>query len=91
VHAVLDEIAKTDEWAAGHQKEVARLLAPHTGLPLDVLGVALARLGYGSGAITPEVVANQQLIADTFHKAKLIPRAITVRDAVWNGAFKSST
>jgi sulfonate transport system substrate-binding protein len=90
VHAILDEIAKTDEWAANHQTEVAQLLAPHTGLPLDVLGVALGRLGYGSAAITPDVIANQQLIADTFYRARLIPRAITVRDAVWGGAFKSA-
>jgi sulfonate transport system substrate-binding protein len=90
VRAILDEIAKTDAWAAGHQQEVARLLAPHTGLPLDVLGVALPRLGYGSGAITPAVIANQQLIADTFYKAKLIPRAITVRDAVWSGAKRAA-
>lgn len=84
VRAVLGEIAKTDHWAANHQAEVADLLAPRTGLPLDVLHVALARLGYGVGPITPDVIASQQRIADTFFKAELLPRAIAVREAVWH-------
>jgi sulfonate transport system substrate-binding protein len=86
LRVVLDEIGKTDAWAAKHQAEVAALLAPHTGLPLDVLHVALARLGYGVGPITPDIVASQQLIADTFFKAGLLPKAIAVRDAVWQVA-----
>jgi sulfonate transport system substrate-binding protein len=81
---LLDEIAHTDSWAAQHQEVVATLLAPHTGLPLDVLHVALARLGYGVGPITPDVVASQRLIADTFFRAGLLPKAIAVRDAVWH-------
>ena len=33
-------------------------------------------------ALTPEVVADQQRIADTFYALKLIPKAIQVREAV---------
>lgn len=84
VRTVLGEIGKTDNWAGKHQAEVAGLLAPRTGLSLDVLHVALARLGYGIAPITPDVVASQQRIADTFFKAGLLPRAIAVRDAVWH-------
>jgi sulfonate transport system substrate-binding protein len=83
---ILDEIAKTDIWAAAHQKEVSRVLSPHTGLPVEILDVALARLGYGVTPLGPEVVANQQHIADMFFNVGLIPRSIAVRDAVWRPA-----
>jgi sulfonate transport system substrate-binding protein len=84
VRALLLEISKTDIWAAKHQADVADLLASRTGLPLNVLHVALARLGYGIAPITPDVVASQQRIADTFFKAGLLLRAIAVREAVWH-------
>ena len=83
VRAVLSETGKTDSWAEKHQDDVAKLLAPRTGLPLDVLHVALARLGYGVGPITPDIVASQQRIADTFFKAGVLPKKISVREAVW--------
>jgi sulfonate transport system substrate-binding protein len=83
IRLLLSEIGKIDTWAAKHQAEVAALLTPYTGLPPDVLRVALARLGYGVGPITPDIVASQQRIADTFFKAGLLPRSIAVRDAVW--------
>jgi sulfonate transport system substrate-binding protein len=84
VRAVLNETGKTDGWAEKHQADVAKLLAPRTGLSLDVLHVALARLGYGVGPITPDIVASQQRIADTFFKAGVLPKKISVREAVWH-------
>jgi sulfonate transport system substrate-binding protein len=83
VRAVLSETGKTDVWAEKHQAEVANLLAPRTGLSLYVLHVALARLGYGVGPITPDIVASQQRIADTFFEAGVLPKKISVRSAVW--------
>ncbi len=38
---------------------------------------------YGVQPITPDIVEAQQKIADTFHKLGLLPKPITVRDAVW--------
>ncbi|WP_354361864.1 hypothetical protein [Undibacterium sp. GrIS 1.8] len=34
--------------------------------------------------ITPEVIANQQRVADIFTQLKLIPKTIKVSDKVWN-------
>ena len=34
-------------------------------------------------AMTPEVVADQQRIADTFHDLRLIPAKLDVAGAVW--------
>jgi sulfonate transport system substrate-binding protein len=81
VRAVLDELAKVDEWGRAHQQEVAGILATQTGLPVDVVALAARRYAYGVKAVTPDVLAAQQKIADTFHGLKLIPKPIVVRDA----------
>jgi len=82
--AVLEQIAATDQWAATHQDEVAKILAPSLKLSLPVIKAALARMGYGVGPMTAEAVADQQRIADTFFELHLIPVAVHVRDALWS-------
>lgn len=84
LRAVAAEIAATDAWAETHQADVAKLLAPRTGIDIDAIDVSLARLGYGFGPLTPDIIAYQQRIADTFFKLRLIPGHVEVRDAVLN-------
>jgi sulfonate transport system substrate-binding protein len=81
VRTVIDELAKVDEWGRTHQPEVATILAAQTGLPVDVVGLAAQRYAYGVRTVTPDVLAAQQKIADTFYSLKLIPKPIVVRDA----------
>ena len=38
------------------------------------------------GAITDDIVATQQGVADRFFKLGLIPKPVVVRDAVWKPA-----
>lgn len=84
VKLIQEEIAKTDAWASQHQPEVVQLLAQHTGLDADAVELAISRLAYGTGPITPAVIAYQQSIADTFFKLGLIPQQIHVADAAPN-------
>jgi sulfonate transport system substrate-binding protein len=35
------------------------------------------------GPISAQIVADQQRVADAFHKLELIPRAVRVADIVW--------
>ena len=84
IQAVTQELVQTDAWAAGHQHDVAELLSPKTGLPVPVLEISLARLGYGVVPVDDQVLQSQQQIADTFFQLGLIPKPITVRDAAWN-------
>jgi sulfonate transport system substrate-binding protein len=86
VRAVVEELAAIERWAEGNPTEVARLLGPRMGIPPAVLEVSLARMGYGVGPLTPTVVAEQQRIADAFHRVGLLPKPITVRDAAWEVA-----
>jgi len=82
IDAISAELTKVDAWAKSDPKAAAAILSPKVGIPAEVLEVALGRQGYGISAITPEVVAEQQKIADTFHKLGLLPKPITVSDAI---------
>ncbi len=78
------EIGATDRWIMAHQAEATDLLAAGLKLPAPVVGQAIGRMGYGVRPMTPEVTADQQKIADTFHALGLIPQAIDVSSAVWS-------
>ncbi len=80
---LLDQIYATDKWAEAHQPETVAMLAPILKLPVPVLQTALARLAYGVGPITPQIVADQQRIADTFFELKLIPAPVKIAEALW--------
>jgi sulfonate transport system substrate-binding protein len=81
VRVLLDELAKVDDWGRTHGPEVATILSAQTGLSTEVVALAEQRYSYGVRPITPEVLKAQQDIADAFHRLKLIPKAIVVRDA----------
>jgi sulfonate transport system substrate-binding protein len=81
VRVLLDELAKVDDWGRTHGPEVATILSAQTGLSPEVVALAEQRYSYGVRPVTPEVLKAQQDIADAFHKLKLIPKAIVVRDA----------
>ncbi|MDF0731818.1 aliphatic sulfonate ABC transporter substrate-binding protein [Pseudomonas entomophila] len=77
------ELSKATQWANAKPAEVAALLAPQLGIGADVLQVASERRNYNAVAITPQIVAEQQKLADTFQGLGLIPRKLAVADAVY--------
>jgi sulfonate transport system substrate-binding protein len=79
---VLSELRAVEEWVAKDPKAAAAELAPIVGIPTPLLERAIVRQGLGVAPVTPEVAAAQQRIADTFLELKLIPKPITVSDAV---------
>ncbi|HZW24632.1 MAG TPA: sulfonate ABC transporter substrate-binding protein [Gallionella sp.] len=83
IAATFDELKKVDEWAKTQPKEVAEALAPLTGLNVPTLERALARGGYGVSYLNDKVIAEQQKVADTFYSLKLIPKPLSIREAVW--------
>jgi sulfonate transport system substrate-binding protein len=80
---VLDELARVDAWGAQHPKEAAAVLAAQTGLDAATVDLAAQRYAYGVTAVTPEVIAEQQRIADVFIDLKLIPKRLRVADIAW--------
>ncbi len=86
VKAVLGALTEADAWSTQHKPEVATMLAGSTGLPLPVVQASVDRLGFGIGAMTPKIVAEQQVVADAVTKAGLIPAPVRVQDDVLPGA-----
>jgi len=83
LRAVFAELRKTNDWADRHPQQVAEQLAPQLGVPVPVLALATGRRRYTAVPVDAAIVAEQQRIADTFFKLKLIPRQVQVRDAVF--------
>ncbi|MEC5215451.1 sulfonate transport system substrate-binding protein [Actimicrobium sp. GrIS 1.19] len=82
LRAVLEELAKVDAWGKQNPKEVAALLSSQIGLEPAIVELATGRYAFGVQPITPEVLNEQQKIADAFANLKLIPKKIKVHDAV---------
>lgn len=76
-------LAEAARWADAHRDDVAKALADVTGVAFAAQKLAADRTEFGIEPITSEIIAGQQATADRFHRLGLIPRAITVRDAVW--------
>jgi sulfonate transport system substrate-binding protein len=79
---LLDELKKVDQWSKANRHEVATLLSPQLGIDVPSLETAAERRAYGVQEMDDTVAAEQQKIADTFHKLGLIPKNITVKDAM---------
>lgn len=83
IRAAIAGLGDAARWAESHRDRVATALAEVTGVDLAVQTVAANRATFAIGALTEELVANQQAVADRFHRLGLIPRPIAVREAVW--------
>ncbi len=82
VAAIVDELARLDRWSQGNLAAVVSVLSPQIGLDAATTELAASRFAYGIQPITPAIAAQQQLIADTFHQLKLIPRPIRISEAL---------
>lgn len=82
IRTIFSELKRTESWAQANPKEVAALLAPQLGIDIKILLRTTERRKYGVQPVDAGIVAEQQRLADTFHRLKLIPRQIQVKDAV---------
>jgi sulfonate transport system substrate-binding protein len=82
VRIVIDELAKVDDWSRNNVKDVVAILAPQTGLDPATLELAASRYTYGVQPVSDDVIRAQQKIADVFSDLKLIPKKISIKDAV---------
>jgi sulfonate transport system substrate-binding protein len=82
--AVIEEVTKVTQWAAQNRDKFAEAISAAIGIDLDVELIAIGRADLAVGAITPDVIAQQQQTADVFLELGFLPRKITIRDAVWS-------
>ena len=85
--ALFDALSEADAWVKSNRSETAHFLATASGLPLATTIRFLERRTSGPiTRLTAADVADQQRVADTFAQLGLIPHAVRVADAVWNGS-----
>lgn len=82
IKTVLQEVQKVDDWANANPREVAEFLAPQLKAEVEDLERATKRREYGIQPITEKTIVDQQQIADRFFRLKLIPKPISVKEAV---------
>ena len=86
VKTIVATIGEIGEWIKANPDAAAAELAPSTGIPADALKLAISRQSFGVQSLTPDVVADQQFIADTFKSLGLLPAPVDVAKAVANGS-----
>ncbi|MGI9253858.1 MAG: aliphatic sulfonate ABC transporter substrate-binding protein, partial [Thermomicrobiales bacterium] len=79
--AFAEVLTTAEGWVDAHPDEVAQAVADETGLPFEVTRAVEERAVYGIGPITPEIITEQQQLADAFFELQLIPEKIDVSKA----------
>ena len=77
----IDEVNAIDTWAAKNQSAAAAELSVVLGLDKSITELYLSRAAFGTAPITREILAEQQVIADTFFELKLIPKKLNMLHA----------
>jgi sulfonate transport system substrate-binding protein len=78
----VEELGTVGKWVRQNYKEAAAELAPIQGLEPEVIEASLRHYQHLYRPIDDTVLTDQQKIADAFFELGLIPRKISVRDAV---------
>ncbi|MFJ3075147.1 MULTISPECIES: sulfonate ABC transporter substrate-binding protein [Pseudomonas] len=88
INTLIEEVRAVGQWSQANPQQVTDQVAPLLGLPAEITLTSVKRQGYGASPLTPEVVASQQKIADTFTALKLIPKALSIKDVIWTPPAK---
>ncbi len=83
IQAVVAQVDKADQAINADLEGFGKITAKLIGLPEDIAIEGVKRRQYGASFITPDVVAEQQKVADAFYELKLIPKHVQVKDIVW--------
>jgi sulfonate transport system substrate-binding protein len=85
IDKTLGALKEAAAWAAANRDKVAEALHEVTGVPLAAQKIAAERQDFGLFPLSDAIIASQQQTADRFFRLGLIPKQITVADAVWSG------
>ncbi|MDA8446801.1 sulfonate ABC transporter substrate-binding protein [Paracidovorax valerianellae] len=77
----IQEVDNVDKWISANKADAAVELSSVLGLDRSVTELFVGRAGYGTSLVSRDILAEQQVIADTFFDLKLIPRKLNLQDA----------
>ncbi|WP_332304067.1 aliphatic sulfonate ABC transporter substrate-binding protein [Rhizobium sp. GR12] len=86
INITIDALGEAAKWSAANRDKVAAALHEVTGVPLEAQTLAANRSEFGISKIDDKIIASQQETADRFYRLGLIPKQISIKDAVWSGA-----
>lgn len=82
INAIRLETERVAAWAEKNPNQVVDVLSPLLRIDRAILNTVTRRRNYGFEPITPVMITEQQAIASTFYRLKLIPKPIKIADAV---------
>ena len=77
----IEEVNAVDSWVEKNKPAAATELSSLLGLDRSITELFISRAGYGTSVVTRQILAEQQVIADTFFDLKLIPKKINLLHA----------
>lgn len=80
--AILEEVRNLENWSDKNRDEVATVLTDALKLDAEAVKKATQRRVFGLTAVTNDIIAEQQRVADTYYQLKLIPKPVKVQDAI---------
>ncbi|QKG83118.1 sulfonate ABC transporter substrate-binding protein [Kroppenstedtia pulmonis] len=80
---LLKELKITAQWYNRHPDQTATLLSKQIDMDIQPVTKAIRRVKHHVGPMDLSIVQEQQRIADTFTRHKLIPGKIQVKEAIW--------
>lgn len=83
VAAINTELAAASRWADTNRSAAAELFSQASGVDLAAQRRTVERSEFQFSPLNDTIIAQQQAVADRFHRLGLIPKPITVRDIVW--------
>lgn len=86
---LLQELQAAGLFVANQPVEAACLLSEKIGTDASALTVAFNRLTHGARLLSKQVIGEQQKIADHFHSLGLLPKSISVHEAVFSAGAQA--
>lgn len=84
VDAIIDQVTKDMDWANKNHDKLIDLLAKALKMDTKSIQMAVERRTYGVEDISDDIIAEQQDIADLFYQLKIIPKKVSIQDAIMN-------
>lgn len=81
LRVIYAELEKAGQWVKRHPRDAAALLSPFWGLDVATIEQANSRRSYAVRPVVPELLGEQQKIADAFLAEKLLPRRVNALEA----------
>ncbi len=82
INEMLAVVTESMDWANNHHQELIELLASALKMDTESITKAVERREYGVDELTNEILDEQQEIADLFYELEIIPKEISITDAV---------